>query len=102
MPFPGLAGAYCADALECSGLNVGTDDIVFNLSSRSAGCVIACILHHGVLLVQIEEMQLITEISRHSAKWMMTSTRRAWKASEIALAHAWRQESDGSFTVIRM
>ena len=101
MPFPGVAGAYCADALECSGLNVGTDDIVFK-SSRSAGCVIACILHHGVLLVIAEEMELVTKISRQSARWRMTSTRRTWKASEIALAHAWRQESDGSLTVIRM
>ena len=102
MPFPGVAGAYCADALECSGLNVATDDIVFNLSSRSAGCVLACILHNGVLLVIAEEMELVTEISRQSARWRMTSTRRTWKASEIALAHAWRQESDGSLTVIRM
>ena len=98
--FPGSSSALCADALVCSGLCVGTDDIVFYL--ESAGCVLACLLDDGELLVLVEELLLVARATAQTSKWRLTTTRALWKASELNLAHAWREEGDGCITVIRI
>ena len=84
-PFPGLDGVLCADEIALGGLHIHTDDIIFH------GAYICVVLAY-----------LVAHATAHSPKWRQSSRRTLCVAAECGLAQAWRQEPDGTFTVIRL
>ena len=64
--------------------------------------MLACLLDDGELLVLVEELLLVARATAQTSKWRLTTTRALWKAAELNLAHAWREEGDGCITGIRI
>ena len=98
---PGAPGCFFADRLEVGGMVLHVDDVV--LRGREAGMIIACLLdENGTLKILVEEMVHVGDVASMAWQFRHTTARTCWVACEVALAHAWRAEDGGIYTVLRL
>ena len=86
--------------LNLLGMSVSISDVVYR--ADIAGLVVACALEKGDLMVVVEVLELITDVSAHSAKYRPSGAYDVWFAADIMQCVAWYTLEDGLTTVIRL
>ena len=68
----------------------------------SLGSLWRALLEKGDLMVIVEVLELITDVSAHSAKYRPSDAYDVWFAADIMQCVAWYTLEDGLTTVIRL
>jgi hypothetical protein len=99
-PLPGFPGVHVADKMSIFNIDVSVDDII--LRGDAAGVVVACALENGRLLVVVDLMVEVRNLSSHTSVFNLAGQHEVWSAADVGHCLVWYCQPDGSFVVIRM
>ena len=81
-----------ANHLEFNTLRVSAGDIIFH--GEEAGQALSCAMESNVLMVIVQLLQRVGNISSHSARYAATCHQAVWLASEVSQSAAWYKSGE--------
>jgi hypothetical protein len=90
--WPDMEDVFVAGNMTIFSSHISIGDVVFR--GIVAGVVSACLQHGSSLMVLVDVLAYVGEVSAHSARWRAPTSKQVWMASHVEVALAWYKEGN--------